>query len=373
MASVCRRCVLRLQRAAQADTRHLANRSFSSTSSAQRQLPTFTQTDNHELNDVLSTFREKHLIPAYLTRQERKLIYKQKYRQQLEDNPTTALAGGSEVPLRWIDRRREVPGRGRLVRRALDLMFEGNDAKDLPNLPALLQGLKEGVKKPLGNNLAEKLIRKSIESGKFGQVIRCLQQANRTGLTLKNEFVLRAVLCGLHDIAQSSDWSKGATERALRDANVIAAQLESEEHGTGRELAENDPRTRPEVVGVFLELAAVYVYKHADAKDESGLVKAYAERLVNCLEKSGTQPRDVVLEKRGPQWPMLRAIPVWHGLTVAQEILGKDMPKKSVVSQTLANYEIALSKVAQQLEARGEGIGTYDHMALAAWNACIRP
>ena len=61
-------------------------------------------------------------------------------------------------------------------------------------------------------------------------------------------------------------------------------QLEDTEHGTGKFVHSGDPRRRPEVLSVFLELAAVYAYKYQGAKDLDGKVKAYAERLLSNIE-----------------------------------------------------------------------------------------
>lgn len=283
MASICHRCALRLQRAAQAETQHLAKRSFSSTTDRQRVLPTFSEASNAELNDVLATLREKHFIPAYLRKQERKMIFKQEFKQYLQDNPQTVYLGGEEIQLQWIDAKNDIPARKGLVNQAIDLMAAGESA-EWQNLPKLLQALNEGVKKPATPAQMEKIVRKAIQSGKFGFVLQCLTQAEKTGMSLKDERVLQSVISGLHEMAEGSEWSEETTGRALRDAHQISLLLEREEHGNGAKLASNDPRTRPEVLGVFLELAAVYAYKFEGAQDKQGLVKAYAGRLLSNLK-----------------------------------------------------------------------------------------
>lgn len=158
------------------------------------------------------------------------------------------------------------------------------------NLPALLQGLNEGVKKGAGTPIMEKIVRKAAEMGRLGTVLPCLQQASKTGMSLKDEGILRCVVWGLHVSAARNGWNKGGLEKAIRDSNVVALLLESKDHGTRSIMAENDPRTRPEVLGAWLELVAVYAHKYQGGKDsEEGLVRAYAERLVSRLAEGGVQ------------------------------------------------------------------------------------
>lgn len=54
-------------------------------------------------------------------------------------------------------------------------------------------------------------------------------------------------------------------------------------HGTSKVLARDYPRRRPEVIGVFLELAAVNAYKHQDKTDKGGVLAAYTTRLLSCI------------------------------------------------------------------------------------------
>lgn len=281
MATICHRCALRLRHAARA----APARSFSSTAATQKGgMPAFNESPNPELNEVLSTIRNKIFMPNYLEKGERKLLFKAKYRQQLIDNPQNVTIGDEEIPLEPMDLLKDLPKRSTTVKEALDIiMSEGS--KDWHQLPKLLQGLKEGVKRPLRKEAYARVVRCAMNADKIGVVLQCLETPDRTGMTLRHEEVRKILLDGLHHMAQDHEWSEAATGRALRDANVVSRLLENEEHGGGRRLQENDPRQHPETVGLFLELASVYVYLHADANDTEGLVKAYAGRLMSCLEK----------------------------------------------------------------------------------------
>lgn len=225
--------------------------------------------------------RTKHFVPAYLHKRERKLIFGDKYKTVLADNPQVAQVGDEEIELQHIDRRREIPKRLKLTHEVIDLMSKG-ETKDWSNLPGLLAGLKK-ARTTLDEKLMEKITRRAVAAGQMGTIIQCLMQSERTGLTLTSNAVLTYVIWGLHDIAQSGSWSAEAVAKAIRDANQIALLLESKEHGGGRRVREHDARTRPEVIGVFLELAAVQAYKHQGGQDADGKVEAYASRLMTNI------------------------------------------------------------------------------------------
>ncbi|SMR56878.1 unnamed protein product [Zymoseptoria tritici ST99CH_1E4] len=367
--SICHRCALRIQRTAD---RTLSQRAFSTTPSIGRGIPSFAESSNPDLNIALNTIREKHFIPSYLRRRERNLIFGDKNRQNLIDNPQSVAIADEEIPLHWLDRKREIPNRNKVVTEAINLIING-ESKDWQNLPALMQGLKEGTKKPLSDALMEKIIRRAVLKGRLGHALLCLQQAARTGMTLKNEVVLRLVVHGLRAVPQEQGWEKDLLEKAVKNASAVAALLESEEHGGGTVLVENDPRTRVEVLGTFLELVAVYAFKFQGKKDsKEGLVKSYAERLVSRLDKTGAKVSRIPTVEKGMQWPLLQAIPIWHGLHVAKQVLGDSMPNPELVDDILAKYEQNIEKAVAKLESRDPQEGSYEDQAIMAWTSCIR-
>jgi hypothetical protein len=245
-------------------------------------VPAFSETSSPELNDVLASMREKHFIPAYLNKQERRLIFGTKHKQNLEDNPHIITLGDEEIELKWIDRRKEIPGRAKLFHQAVDLMAETTDGQAWANLPRLLTGLQRTTARMSGSTMA-RIVRVAARKGRLGVIIQCLMQAEGTGMTLKDQEVLDHLLWCLRDFAQKSRWERGAVQRALKDARQVAVLLETEEHGGGWALKEDDARRRPEVIGVFLELAAVSAYKSQDGQDTDGAVRKYTERLLAVI------------------------------------------------------------------------------------------
>ena len=69
---------------------------------------------------------------------------------------------------------------------------------------------------------------------------------------------------------------------------------------------------------------------------------------------------------------MLHGVPIWHGLRLAQKILGNDMPQRQVADKVVKDYEAGLTILAQAIEARSPKPHGYDAQALDAWERCIR-
>ena len=63
---------------------------------------------------------------------------------------------------------------------------------------------------------------------------------------------------------------------------------------------------------------------------------------------------------------------MWHGLYLAEKILGKNMPNPTVAREALASYETAIHYAVADLEAQNPAEGSYAGQALAAWRSCIR-
>lgn len=71
---------------------------------------------------------------------------------------------------------------------------------------------------------------------------------------------------------------------------------------------------------------------------------------------------------------MLFAISVWHGLSVAQQVLdeaGQALPQAAVASQAIASYDALLKQLVDELEARHPRPDTYDEQALSAYKAAL--
>jgi hypothetical protein len=179
-----------------------------------------------------------------------------------------------------IDRRSEIPARKPLVLKALSLIEQNDEWRQLPSL---LEGLHKARPQP-DLALQEKILRKLQLADQFPVILRSLRRSAATGLSLKNDAVLN--LNALRETASLENWEKTRLEKALKQADDLAELLESADHGSGRKLSPNDPRTRPAVIGLFLELHAVYAQQYQNGQDVNGKVKAYATRFMATFTQS---------------------------------------------------------------------------------------
>ncbi|KAF2725208.1 hypothetical protein K431DRAFT_300117 [Polychaeton citri CBS 116435] len=371
MASICEPCALRLSRAAN-QAKPTSPRAFSTSNihGKSAAIPAFQETSHSELNKVLSALRNKHFIPAYLYPSERRLIFGSKNRQLLIDNPRSIEIGGEEIPLKPIDRNSQLPNRKRLVETALKLLKRKGESRDWQILPQLLTGLAKANSTPKPA-MMEKIVRSAVESGHLGIIIICLQKSAETGLTLRDPVIRRHVLWGVRSIAESDDWSKEATLKALKDANQIAMLMETQQHGGGDGFnIAKDPRAKAFTIGVFLELAAVHAYKHQGGQDKDGMVKAYMQRLMNSAIYT-VLPRDTI--EPGPQYEIMGKLPIYHGYSLAKKILPEgSYTTSSTGAEKIQEYEAALQQRIRAIEATNPAPGGYGDQVVTAWNKMLR-
>lgn len=374
MASLCTRCSLRLQR--QSQPSRLITRTFCQSTTRPVEFPTFTPSTNKTLNDTLAAYRDKHLVPAFLTRREQQLIFSPHKKDYLKENPTTIELGGQEIKLQWFDRHTDRPARIKLVKAALEQIFQSKDGRDWENVAKLLQALKEVHKAPLEEKVQDKIVRKAVHQGQISQVLKMLQHADKTSMSLKSGLVLKTLVMGVRNTAQRSGWEKEHVIRALEMMQRIAQLLETEQHGAGRNLVEGDPRMDPFILGVQLELVSVYAYKHNQGVDENETVARYADRLLCSIGEeqldASVLETKLVLRDQGAHSEFQQAVPILHGVFLANKMLGEEMPQAEEARRLIAAYEHTMSGLAAILEGRAPAQGSYDHSALETWRRMIR-
>jgi hypothetical protein len=297
MVSLCTRCALRLQRAANSTTTTQYSRSLSTNPQAFiRGLPSFQPTSNPELDALLTDFRYKHFLPAALEKPQWDLVFRNKNRNFLKENPQSVSIGTEVFELQYLGGYGVMPNRKEQLSRVLDLMRKG-EADDWNNLPNLLRGLHAMGKDP-PPRVRARMIRQASVSGRFDIVMKCLRAAQTTGLTLKDADTLHATIWGLRSIADQDDWGEDALGQALKYSNDVASLLESEVHGGGRNVPATDARRSPFVLGVFLELHAVYAYRFKKGEDINGRVNVFAERLLFNIPEAEME----VSPQQTPSW-----------------------------------------------------------------------
>lgn len=91
----------------------------------------------------------------------------------------------------------------------------------------------------------------------------------------------------------------------------------------------------------------------------------------NCANNFA-QPSSTTPAKTGPQLEMHRGVPIWHGLRLAMDILGNDMPKPTLAQQIVNQWGIGLTILYKALQPQKQAAkeGSYADQALKMWQDC---
>lgn len=323
---------------------------------------------------MLAKINSKVLLPEHLTREQQKLVYKEKGRAKLETEPVEVTVGEVTLPLEHIDRNVR-PSRWESLR---EVVNQSETAADWENVVRVLEGFHSaGIAiKPQWQEL---VVRKLNENGHHSIVLKALQRVKATGLRLSNYPVAFRVLKGAHERAADSDWDMEETVKALRYARQVVELMEEEEHHAvssmkGATKSPTDWRSSPYVIAVPTELAAIIAQKH---EGDVGVVKNLANRLINALKQDnaavtpqshefkaaqaqGSSDRVAALAKqteadfkgKGSQTDGLNGYcqglfeltTIWNALKTSKAVLGADMP----LAAEAAEYESKIKKVLDE-------------------------
>lgn len=171
-------------------------------------------------------------------------------------------------------------------------------------------------------------VQKAGSARRLDVIIDCARKVDSTGFTLDDPHLLIDLVSFAPLHAAQERWEPGFTAKQLSRVEEIVYLLEDERHSGGYKIKEHDPRTRPEIIGILLQLSAVLAVKKHGGKDVDGKVKKYAERLRAVIEQ-GEDVLDLAAIKSSnvkSQWGedhyyLVGYAPVVHGMKVAQEVL----------------------------------------------------
>ncbi|KAJ8111963.1 hypothetical protein OPT61_g5567 [Boeremia exigua] len=356
-----------------------SRRAFSRTAARPKGgLPVFLEPSSPELSTLLAQINSKVLLPEHLTKEQKNLVFKQKLRGKLETEPVEVTIGDVTLPLEPIDSVIR-PSRWGSLKAAVD---QSKTTADWENVVRILEGYHSAgiTAKP---RWQEKVVRSLFKNGHHNIVLKALQRVKATGLRLSNPLVTYRVLKSAHDRAANSDWDAEETAKALRYARQIVELMEEEEHhavqSKGTKTAQADCRSRPFVVAVPTELAAIIAHKH-DGDVE--IVKTLANRLVNALKQDSAAAKAQSTSESAPVEAqdsldrvaaygkktdadfktkkeqlvalneycqgLFESLVVWNALKTSRAVLGADMP----LAAEAAEYDGRSKKVLDEgLEA----------------------
>jgi hypothetical protein len=304
-------------------------------------------------------------MPAHLSKSQQDLIYLDKHQRTLNIEPVFATIQGEKFQLEHIDRVKDVPGNNSL-NRAMDLMKEPHD---WDNIPSFLKGFKD-AKRAIHPKDHVRMTRKACMAGRHDIIIECARRVDDTGFRLVAMDLVAELMWQLQDRAFKSNWSVKETKQALKWAEMVSDILEDPRHSGSRVVKTKlDPRIRPEVIGVLLQLAAVCATRFSDGVDTDQDVARYATRLLGSnldvgLETLRTVEGDPL---QHINLYLTHTVPVLHGMKLAQPILGGSfmaLEERTVKLEEaiVAQRQAMLSLVGREysLQQRFRGLATYD-------------
>lgn len=343
-------------------------RTFASSTAFQagHAVPSFTKTSSSELDDLLSRFRNYVFFPSYLNTEHKLLVYRAKHKKLLEEEPFNVNLGGEVWRLQHIDRTGgQLPSHTKGIIQAADLM---KTKQDWLNIIPLLAGYKNSSN-PLSPEQKDRLVRKAGKAGRIGVLIDAAKRVDYTGFTLESPHLVTEMAWYAQYDGAKSKWAK--ITASLSYVEEIAFLLEDKRHGGGFVIKEDDPRVRPELIGILLQLSAVFAVQKRgsgsspeDQTKAKEKVKKYAERLRAVIEQGREISLSGTTSKYGEDHIFLyRMVPIVHGMQLAQKVLD---PKSALTNWLKAQSNIYLKAVRKTYDklrresGRQKGIRSLD-------------
>ncbi|KAL1970881.1 hypothetical protein VTN77DRAFT_2715 [Rasamsonia byssochlamydoides] len=312
-------------------------------------IPTFPPTSSPELDQALNRFRQELFIPFGLGEKQRRLMFRQRYAHKLEEEPVTVTVGEDEkFQLRPMDPQSR-PRKEEIV----DVVKLMKTTKDWQNIIPFLTALRMS-RRYLKLSRWEWLVRKAGEANALGIILECAKQAERTGLQLKHVDLVHRLFFALHLKAQAAEFQGEATAKALSLARQAVMLMEAPEH-VNHDI-QWDPKRRPSLIGVLLELSAARALNEFQGDDADGHVRAYAQRLLATwpLGSFEEEPKkwhrvDRLLQENVPIWNGIRLALQVHGIAADKALATSLKARLGELSKLIAKHQsLAPEKIQQQ-------------------------
>jgi hypothetical protein len=288
------------------------------------------KTKNKQIDDTLEAFREKFILPTYLTAEEQRKMHSIKWKEKLQRDPLRLEIDDVVHKFYYTDPVNDYPNTMKTVR---DIV---NSWEDRPtffqNLRPLLHGVKRSGRK-LEATFIPKLIRRACVAGRLDIAIECVRHVEDTNLKLiLHESV--AELCGfIQKYAIDSRWKQSRIEGALTRLQMVFELLEfNKKHQPKPNTAGRYPFHRdPQFLAGRLHMCASRAVFHRGGQDRSGKVTKYAEELMQLWPEGAglldLQPDSAYHDDLKMRYLLNRnnylwyASPILHGLTLAAQVV----------------------------------------------------
>lgn len=309
------------------------------------EVPLFRQTSSPELDTLLARFRNDVFIPQSLGYRHKQLIYRTKYSPSLEEHPITVSvqtgknAEEENYKLRHLDITKSP--RTTELRDVVKMM---KTREDWYNLAPFLSGLRIS-RRNIADNLWEFVLRKAGEAGVEDIAYRLAKYSGYTGLSLSKPGVTRALFFNFHRKARLADFKGEELLNALSFAENTALLLNAKHHSAP--VISQDPKRKPDIIGILLELRAAYAIDAFGGKDEGGHVRGYAMKVLDTWVLGDFD----VPNGFGANWKLFELVPLWHGLKLALQV--EEVKSDKNLNQALASK---IGEIGKKIEAAVESV-----------------
>ncbi|KAB8228622.1 uncharacterized protein BDW43DRAFT_211936 [Aspergillus alliaceus] len=282
--------------------------------SSKNAIPTFSPTSSPELDQALNRFREELFIPFGLGTPQRRMMFRQKYADRLEEEPVSVPIGENDEQflLRPMD-----PQSRPTKKEIVDVLSLMKTTKDWQNLVPFLSGLRMSHRVIKSDRL-QWLVRRAGQADALGMILEAAKQSERTGFHLRDQDLVQRIFFELHCKAQRGEFKDPDVSKALSLAKQFASLMEAPEHIEHN--LELDPKRKPFVIGTLLELSAARAISELGGNDDGGYVRAYAQRLLGSWPL-GNFRRDAQ-DWREVDHMLQENVPIYNGMKLALKVNG---------------------------------------------------
>lgn len=270
-------------------------------------------TSNAQLDGLLATIREELFIPARLPDKHVRLVYSEKGRKILADEPMVVTVGGQDVELK--PKARVLPVPLTMFNQCLDAM---TTAEDLDALPGLVNGFAQSKRK-LRDGQLEKMARLINMRGRIDLLMHFTRSASKETGFVFHRALAREFMRGLK--MQSALPRKDDALKGLHYGEQLLNML-------GEPSAKQNPNARlkrdPVVVGTLLAMFAATAVRFNNGVDHKDTALDYTHRLKACW-KDVEWNANLDAHDPSSSWRAKNAVldymPVFEGLVTARSLL----------------------------------------------------
>ena len=170
--------------------------------------------------------------------------------------------------------------------------------------------------------------------------------------------------------AIQGEWTEEAVDKAARYAENIWEQICDEKHSNVRV---GSPQTRPEVIGILVQMHAANVVLFGAGETGVGLVQKYTTLMLNNWEHANLQDAKDSIEEGS--WNSANEVlvlwsPVWHAMVLARKVVGGDTAMGKILRERLEmelepllqDSRVLLEENASSSPVRRRGLVLYEQL-----------